>query len=64
MKKGTVKFFDDDKRFGFITEDGSEQEHFVHASGCLDRIAKGDSVEFELADGQKGINAVNVKLAQ
>ena len=42
MKKGTVKFFDEDKRYGFITEDGSEQEHFVHASGCVDRIAKGD----------------------
>ena len=64
MKKGTVKFFDDDKRFGFITEDESEKEHFVHATGCVDRITKGDSVEFELAEGQKGINAVNVKLAQ
>ncbi len=62
MKKGTVKFFDEDKRYGFITEEGSEQEHFVHATGCVDRITKGDSVEFELAEGQKGINAVNVKL--
>ncbi len=64
MKKGTVKFFDDDKRYGFIQEDGSEKEHFVHATGCVDRIAKGDIVEFELAEGQKGINAVNVKIAQ
>jgi len=64
MKKGTVKFFDDDKRYGFIQEDGSEQEHFVHATGCVDRITKGDIVEFELAEGQKGINAVNVKIAQ
>tara|TARA_B100001559_G_C16386180_1_gene568941 strand:+ start:313 stop:507 length:195 start_codon:yes stop_codon:yes gene_type:complete len=64
MKKGTVKFFDDDKRYGFIQEDGSEKEHFVHATGCVDRITKGDIVEFELAEGQKGINAVNVKIAQ
>lgn len=64
MKKGTVKFFDDDKRYGFIQEDGSDQEHFVHATGCVDRITKGDVVEFELAEGQKGINAVNVKIAQ
>tara|TARA_S200000501_G_C20347662_1_gene536176 strand:- start:287 stop:481 length:195 start_codon:yes stop_codon:yes gene_type:complete len=64
MKKGTVKFFDDDKRYGFIQEDGSEKEHFVHATGCVDRITKGDMVEFELAEGQKGINAVNVKIAQ
>ena len=62
--KGTVKFFDDDKRFGFITEEGSEQEHFVHITGCVDKIAKGDAVEFELAEGQKGVNAVNVQLAQ
>ena len=64
MKKGTVKFFEEDKRFGFITEDDSEKEHFLHATGCVDRITKGDLVEFELAEGQKGINAVNVKLAQ
>ena len=45
-------------------EDDSEKEHFVHVTGCVDRITKGDLVEFELAEGQKGINAVNVKLTQ
>ena len=64
MKKGTVKFLMKTKVYGFITEDDSEKEHFVHVTGCVDRITKGDLVEFELAEGQKGINAVNVKLAQ
>jgi CspA family cold shock protein len=62
MIKGTVKFFNDTKGFGFIKEDESENEHFVHISGLIDEIREGDSVEFELKEGKKGMNAVNVKV--
>ncbi|MCB4799453.1 cold-shock protein [Tamlana sp. 62-3] len=59
---GTVKFFNDTKGFGFITEEGSNKEHFVHISGLIDEIQQGDNVEFDLQEGRKGLNAVNVKL--
>jgi CspA family cold shock protein len=60
--KGTVKFFNDAKGFGFITEEGSNKEHFVHISGLIDEIRENDRVEFELQEGKKGLNAVNVKV--
>jgi CspA family cold shock protein len=62
VKNGTVKFFNESKGFGFITEDGSKTEHFVHISGLVDEVREGDTVEFELKDGKKGLNAVNVKV--
>lgn len=62
MKTGTVKFFNDTKGFGFIIEDGSNQEHFVHVSGLIDEVRENDKVEFELKEGKKGLNAVNVKV--
>ena len=62
MSKGTVKFFNDTKGFGFITEEGSGKEHFVHISGLVDEIREGDEVEFDLTEGKKGLYAVNVKV--
>ena len=62
MNKGTVKFFNETKGFGFITEEDSSKEHFVHISGLIDEIKEGDNVEFELKEGKKGLNAVNVKV--
>lgn len=62
MKNGTVKFFNEAKGFGFITEEGSNQDYFVHISGLVDEIKQGDNVEFELTEGKKGLNAVNVKV--
>nr|WP_321224689.1 cold shock domain-containing protein [uncultured Psychroserpens sp.] len=62
MSKGTVKFFNDTKGFGFITEEGSNNEHFVHISGLIDEIREGDEVEFDLTEGKKGLNAINVKV--
>ena len=62
MATGTVKFFNDAKGFGFISEEGSSKEHFVHVSGLIDEIREGDSVEFDLQEGKKGLNAVNVKV--
>jgi len=62
LKNGTVKFFNETKGFGFITEEGSNQDYFVHISGLVDEIKQGDNVEFELTEGRKGLNAVNVKV--
>ncbi len=62
MNKGIVKFFNDTKGFGFITEEGVTKDHFVHISGLIDEIREGDEVEFELEEGNKGPNAVNVKV--
>lgn len=62
MSSGTVKFFNDSKGFGFITEEGVEKDHFVHVTGLIDEIREGDHVEFDLEQGKKGLNAVNVKV--
>ncbi len=62
MNKGIVKFFNETKGFGFIIENGSKREHFVHVTGLIDKINEGDEVEFELKEGRKGLNAVNVKV--
>ena len=63
MNKGTVKFFNESKGFGFIVDDESKTEYFVHVTGLIDEINEGDVVEFELQEGRKGLNAVNVKTA-
>lgn len=63
MNNGTVKFFNENKGYGFIVEDESKEEYFVHATGLVDEIGKDDRVEFELQEGRKGMNAVNVKQA-
>ncbi|MBK7761842.1 MAG: cold shock domain-containing protein [Bacteroidetes bacterium] len=60
--KGTVKFFNEAKGFGFIKgEDGKEV--FVHASGLTEDIRENDEVTYDVQEGKKGENAVNVKLA-
>jgi len=53
MNKGTVKFFNETKGFGFITEEGADKDHFVHVSGLIDEVREGDTVEFELEEGKK-----------
>jgi CspA family cold shock protein len=62
MKKGTVKFFNESKGFGFIRDEESSEEYFVHATGLVDQIQEDDNVEFELKEGKKGLNAINVKV--
>jgi CspA family cold shock protein len=62
MIKGKVKFFNETKGFGFIQEENSETEHFVHVSGLIEEIRDEDAVEFDLKEGKKGMNAVNVKV--
>ncbi|WP_036154711.1 cold-shock protein [Maribacter forsetii] len=64
MSTGTVKFFNDEKGYGFIKEEGSTNDHFVHISGLVDEIREGDEVEFELTQGKKGLNAVNVRVIE
>ncbi len=63
MKKGTVKFFNATKGFGFIKVEGTDEEIFVHVTGLKDEIRENDVVVFEVQDGKKGLNAINVKLA-
>ena len=63
MSNGTVKFFNESKGFGFIKEENSTKEYFVHSSGLKDAIKEDDEVTFDLEMGKKGLNAVNVKLA-
>jgi CspA family cold shock protein len=63
MQKGTVKFFNQTKGFGFIQAEGSGQDIFVHISGLIDEIRENDRVTFQVEEGRKGLNAINVKLA-
>jgi len=62
MKVGKVKFFNNAKGFGFIKDNETNEEHFVHVSGLIDEVKEDDEVNFELQEGRKGLNAVNVKL--
>jgi CspA family cold shock protein len=61
MQEGTVKFFNESKGFGFITPDDGGKDLFVHVSNLLSDIRENDKVTFELKDGQRGPNAVNVR---
>lgn len=64
MKTGTVKFFNESKGFGFITEHDSNQDYFVHATALSgQKIKEGDEVNFEIKETSRGLNAVNVSLA-
>jgi cold shock protein len=61
MQTGTVKFFNESKGYGFIKDDDSNQEIFVHVTGLVDQIRENDKVSFDVVEGKKGINAVNVR---
>ncbi|MDQ0106664.1 cold shock protein (beta-ribbon, CspA family) [Chitinophaga terrae (ex Kim and Jung 2007)] len=63
MQTGVVKFFNETKGFGFIKIEGSGQEIFVHVSGIKESISENDRVVFDIEEGRKGPNAVNVRLA-
>ena len=63
MKKGKVKFYNNTKGFGFINDNETGQDVFVHSSGLKDQIRDGDEVTFEVTQGKKGLNAVEVRTA-
>ncbi len=62
MNKGTVKFFNNAKGFGFITPDDGSKDVFVHKNDLVNQITEGDKVSYDIAEGPKGLNAVDVKL--
>jgi cold shock protein len=61
MQEGTVKFFNETKGFGFIVPAAGGPEVFVHVTGLIDKVTQNDRVSYEVQDGKKGKNAVNVK---
>jgi CspA family cold shock protein len=63
MQQGTVKFFNETKGFGFITPSNGGAEIFVHSSGLIDNIRENDTVSYDVEQGKKGLNAVNVKVS-
>lgn len=61
MQEGTVKFFNESKGFGFISNANGGEDVFVHVSGLIDRVNENDQVTFDIEKGKKGLMAVNVK---
>jgi len=62
MNRGMVKFFNDTKGFGFIAPENGGDDIFVHTTGLNDDIRENDSVSYEVEEGRKGLNAVNVTI--
>jgi CspA family cold shock protein len=64
MKTGVVKFFNDAKGFGFIKVDETGEELFVHSSSLKSPIRENDKVQFDIQQGKKGLNAINVSIVR
>lgn len=62
IRKGKLEFYNNEKGYGFIKDSDNQEKYFVHFSSFIDDIGEGDKVVFELEKGQKGLNAVRVKL--
>ncbi|MBX0291488.1 cold shock domain-containing protein [Hymenobacter sp. HSC-4F20] len=63
IHQGTVSFFNGSKGYGFIKDQKTQESIFVHANGLINQIKENDKVTFEVEMGQKGPNAVRVRLA-
>ncbi|MGB6037564.1 MAG: cold shock domain-containing protein [Cryomorphaceae bacterium] len=61
-KEGTVKFYIDEKLFGFLTDDETGEEIYVPVAGLIDEIKKGSQVFYTPVPGKKGVEAIDVKL--
>jgi CspA family cold shock protein len=62
MQTGVVKFFNETKGFGFVVDDASGQEIFLHVTGLNGtKVRENDHIEYDVVEGRKGLNAVNVK---
>ncbi len=63
MQEGTVKFFNEEKGFGFITPNDGGNEIFVHVSGLTENIRENDVVRYKVEEGRRGPTATNVVIA-
>jgi CspA family cold shock protein len=63
MSTGTVKFYNETKGFGFIVDDETGKDVFVHKTGLSETVRENDRVTFDTENGRKGVNAVNVRKA-
>ena len=63
MLTGKIKFFNEKKGFGFIVDDASQNDIFVHVTGLAEKVAENDEVVFDLAEDKRGQKAINVKRA-
>jgi len=63
MYIGTIRFFNEAKGFGYVVDNSSQEEFTFHVSGLIDNVREGDQVTFKLERGEKGMNAVDVKIA-
>ncbi|HEX8548824.1 MAG TPA: cold shock domain-containing protein [Cytophagaceae bacterium] len=61
MNTGTIKFFNESKGYGFIKDESSNQEIFVHVTGLEEKVRENDKVSYNVTEGKKGVSAVNVK---
>ena len=61
MSTGKVKFFNERKGFGFIVDDETQEDIFVHVSGLIDRVRENDQVSFDITEDKRGQKAINVK---
>ncbi|AWW29790.1 cold-shock protein [Echinicola strongylocentroti] len=63
MLTGKVKFYNEAKGFGFIIDDESQSDVFVHATGLVEKVVQNDKVAYDVKEGKKGLNAINVRKA-
>ncbi len=62
MQQGKIKFFNNTKGFGFIAPEDGGEDVFVHSTGLIDEVRENDNVTYDVENGKKGLNAVNVRV--